>query len=438
MPTSVVNRPRSAAVWRERDAELLAPCYARYSDLVVESAQGVELHTVDGRTVLDFGCGIGVTNLGHGHPAVVKAVHEQVDRLWHTSVTTLHPMSIRLAEKLVEVTPDGLDQVFLCNSGAEAVEASIKLARKATGRSEIIAFLGAFHGRTYGALSLTASKAKYRAGVGPLLPGVHHVTYPNHLRECTHAAGERCEISEGDRIEELFRTLVSADSVAAIIVEPVLGEGGYVVPDRIFLRRLREICDDHGILLIADEVQSGIGRTGRWFAVDHFGVVPDIITVAKALGNGVPIAAIVAKHSLMSAWHPGEHGSTYGGNPIACAAALAVLQTIEADGVLDHATAMGARAMERMSGWQTWCRELSDVRGLGLMLGLEFRHAEERMPAPEVVSALRAAALRRDLLVLSCGIDDNVIRVIPPLTITQEELDRGLDVLEESLHEVCA
>ena len=432
MAASVVSGVDPSAVWRERDAELIAPCYSRYSDLVVDSAEGVHLHTVDGRDVLDFGCGIGVTNLGHGHPAVVQAVHAQVDKLWHTSVTAYHPMLVQAAQALTAVTPRGLDQAFFANSGAEVVEASIKLARKATGRTEIIAFNGGFHGRTYAALSLTASKAKYHDGVGPLLPGIHHVRYPDHIRECTHAAGASCPIAQGHDIEELFISRVPARSVAAIIVEPLLGEGGYVIPTAEFLLTLRRICDENGILLIADEVQTGVGRTGRWFAVDHFGVVPDLMTVAKALGNGLPIGALVGSNRVMSAWHPGEHGTTFGGNPIACAAAVAVLETIEKEHLLERATGLGARALERMRAWQSWHPSIREVRGLGLWIGVEFREADGR-PRPDLVSSIRRRAVDDGLLLLSCGIDDNVIRMIPPLTITDAELDEGLGIFEAAV-----
>src|ERR1700722_5737256 len=271
-----------AATWRDRDAELISPAYHRYSDLVVESAEGAHLHPVDGRDVLDFGCGIGVTNLGHRHPAVVAAVHEQVDRLWHTSVTAFHPKMIEAAAAIVSVTPPSLDQVFLTNSGAEAVEGAMKLARRATGRSEIIAFVGGFHGRTYGALSLTASKATYRRGMGPLLPGIHHIRYPYCFRYCTHPKGAACDLVEHELLLLFLRT-TAPETVAAIIVEPVQGEGGYVVPPATFMPMLRRVCNEHGILLVADEVQSGFARTGKMFAVNHTRLEPDIMCVAKAL-----------------------------------------------------------------------------------------------------------------------------------------------------------
>jgi 4-aminobutyrate aminotransferase len=423
-----------AQLWRERDAELLAPCYARYSDLVVDRAEGAHLHTVDGRDVLDFGSGIGVVNLGHRHPAVVAAVHAQVDRLWHTSVTTLNPLMIEAAEALVRIAPPGLDTVFFGNSGAEAVEAAIKLARKATGRTELIAFRGAFHGRTYGAVTLTASKAKYHQGVGPLLPGVHHVEYPYCLRRCPTDASGRCAVAAGEEIERLFATTVAPEDVAAIIVEPVLGEGGYVVPPAEFLPNLRRICDAHGILLIADEVQSGVGRTGRNFAVEHSGVVPDILCVAKGFGSGLPIGGIVAPAALMRAWHPGDHGTTFGGNPVACAAAIATVRVLEEERLAARAARLGDQVMAQARSWQAGVPALAEVRGLGLMIGLEFLHPDGS-PATDVVAAVRNHALRRDLLLLSCGTDDNVIRLAPPLTIPEAELERGMAILEAGIRE---
>ncbi len=436
MTDLAVRHGESAGVWRERDAELISPAYSRYTDLVVDHALGAHLYTVDGRDVLDFGCGIGVTNLGHLHPAVVRAVHEQVDRLWHTSVTTLSPRMIEAAAALVSITPEGLDQVFLNNSGAEAVETSIKLARRSTGRTEVIAFTGGFHGRTYGAITLTASKAKYREGMGPFLPGVHHVRYPHCFRYCDHGADEPCPIARGDEIEHLFKTTVPSDTVAAIVVEPLQGEGGFVVPPPAFLPRLREICDQHGILLVCDEVQSGFGRTGRFFCVEHSGVRPDILCVAKAFGNGLPIAGIVATPSVMSAWNPGEHGTTFGGNAVACAAAVAVIETMRAERIPERAAALGKRVMDRLRGWADRFPEAGDVRGLGLMIGIEFMRGSS--PAPDVAATVQRLCVDNDLLVLTCGIDDNVIRLLPPLTIGEDELERGVDILERCVAEAVA
>lgn len=433
MTDLAVKGSESAGLWRERDAELISPAYSRYSDLVVDHALGAHLFTVDGRDVLDFGCGIGVTNLGHLHPAVVKAVHEQVDRLWHTSVTTLSPRMVEAAAALVSIAPDGLDQVFLNNSGAEALESSIKLARRATGRTEIIAFTGGFHGRTYGAITLTASKSKYRERMGPFLPGVHHVRYPHCYRYCDHPADAACPIARGDEIEHLLATTVPADSVAAIVVEPLQGEGGFVVPPTGFLPRLRELCDQNGILLVCDEVQSGFGRTGRFFCVEHTGVRPDIMCVAKAFGNGLPIAGLVATHAVMSQWQPGEHGTTFGGNAVACAAAIAVIETMKRERIPERAAGLGKKVIGRLQGWRDEFAEVGDVRGLGLMIGIEFM--QDGSPAAGVAAAVQRRCVARDLLVLTCGIDDNVIRLLPPLIIDETELQRGLDILEQSIRD---
>ncbi|MGD0833158.1 MAG: aspartate aminotransferase family protein [Candidatus Dormibacteria bacterium] len=421
----------SVATWLEKASELLSPAYGRYSDLLVESAEGAWLHTADGRSILDFGCGIAVTSLGHRHPEVVRAVHAQVDTLWHISGMAHHPQMIAAAEALVGIAPSGLDSVFFNNSGAEAIEAAIKLARRATGRSEIIGFVGGFHGRTYGALTLTASKAKYRTGMGPFLPGVHHVRFPYCFRTCSHGPSEPCPIAAGEELELMFRTTVPPESVAAIVVEPVQGEGGYVVPPDGFLRTLRAICDAHGILLVADEVQTGFARTGGMFAVQHWGVTPDIMCVAKAMGNGLPIAAVVARREVMAAWHSGEHGTTYGGNPIACAAVVAVIEVLRKDRLAERAARLGAAVLERARGWQAAHPQLGDVRGLGMMVGLEFMAGHR--PAPEFATRVQHEALERNLMLLTCGLDENVIRLIPPLTIPEGELDQGLDILEASL-----
>jgi 4-aminobutyrate aminotransferase len=425
------SAPASASVLLEKARELISPAYGMYTDLVVESAEGAWLRTVDGRSVLDFGCGIAVTNLGHRHPRIVRAVHEQVDRLWHVSVTARHPAMIAAAEALVGVAPEGLSSVFLNNSGAEAVESAIKLARRATGRSEVIAFRGGFHGRTYGALTLTASKAKYRSGMGPFLPGVHHVRYPYCFRTCSHPPGQLCPIAAGEELELLFRTTVPPDSVAAIVVEPIQGEGGYVVPPDSFLPRLSELCHAHGILLVADEVQSGFGRTGKMFAVEHWGVTPDVMCVAKGLGNGLPIAGILARPALMSAWHGGEHGTTFGGNAVACAAAVAVIETLVEERLPERAARLGARVMERAREWQSRHPFLADVRGRGLMIGLELMR-DGRSDA-ERTRRVQREALERGLLLLTCGLDENVIRLIPPLTISETDLDRGLEIIDQAL-----
>ncbi len=429
--TGVVPGGDASARWRERDRRVVAPAYSRYTDIVVAEAEGAYIVDVDGRRYLDFGCGIAVTSLGHRHPDVTRAVHAQVDRYWHTSVVTEHELLVEAAEAVAGICPEPLKQVFFANSGAEVVEGALKLARRATGRQGIVCFAGGFHGRTFGAMSVTTSKVHYREGYAPLLPGVQVTPYPYCFRRCSHAANEPCPIAAGEQLEQLFARVVPAHEVAALLVEPIQGEGGYVVPPQGFLRNLRRICDQHGILLICDEVQSGMGRTGRWFAFEHEAVVPDIVTVAKALGSGLPIGAIVASPAVMRSWDPGSHGTTFGGNAVSCAAAVATIDVIRRDGLLARADAIGARIQEQARGWQQQ-GEVADVRGRGAMVGLEFMDSTGR-PDAERVDQIKADCREQGMVVLSCGVDDNVIRLIPPLTLSDSELDQGLGILGEAV-----
>ncbi|MGH7610788.1 MAG: aspartate aminotransferase family protein [Candidatus Dormibacteria bacterium] len=430
-PEGTPGSGSASAEWRGRDRRHVATVWSRYTDLVIREASGSYLTDVEGRRYLDFACGIAVTSLGHRHPAVVEAVHRQVDRYWHTSVVAQHVAMTQACERVAAICPEGLESVFLANSGAEVVEGAIKLARRSTGRAGIVCFRGAFHGRTLGAVSVTSSKANYRLGYGPLLPSVYITPYPYCFRLCDHAPEDPCPIARGDELERLLQTVAPPQEVAAVLVEPVQGEGGYVVPPAGFLRRLREICDQHGILLICDEVQTGVGRTGRWLAADHEGVVPDIVTLAKSLGSGLPIGAIVASSELMGGWRPGSHGSTFGGNAVSCAAVVATLEVIEKEGLLARAAEIGERVVARARSWGGQGRGPADVRHLGAMVGLEFCHPGGS-PDPERVSAIKHRALEAGLVVLSCGLDDNVIRLIPPLTVSDEDLERGLEILEES------
>src|SRR5438105_5124617 len=323
--------------WLARERAHLSQVLYRYTPLVIDHAQGSYLYAVDGRRYLDFASGIAVTNLGHGRPDVLRAAHEQLDRLVHTSVVAHHEPAIELAERIAAVAPGKLDKVFFANSGAEAVEGAIKLARYTTGRSALIAFQGAFHGRTYGALSLTASKSYYRQRCQPFIPGVYHAPYPYPYRNPSGPGEEATLTYVFDFIEEMLDTRVPPRNIAAFIVAPVLGGGGCVVPPARGRRLLRSICDQHGILLIADEVQSGYGRTGKMFACEHTGVVPDIMTLAKSIASGLPLSAVVASSKLMDQWEPAAHGSTFGGNPVACAAGIATLDVIEQEGILANA-----------------------------------------------------------------------------------------------------
>ena len=423
------QRPQGAetAAWLKRDAAAITPAYHRYTDVVAVRGEGSYIVDVEGRRYLDFGSGIAVTSLGHGHPAVIAAVKDQVEKLVHVSVTTNHELNIRLAERLIEVTPDGLDMCFLANSGAEAVEGAIKLARRVLGRTEIVAFTGGFHGRTYGALTLTTSKEYYRTGYGPLLPGVHHVPYPRPLS----MGGEDAALEVTRTAIDQLLTDVPPSTIAAFVVEPVLGEGGYIVPPAGFMPMLREYADRHGILLVADEVQTGIARTGRMFASEHTATVPDVLLVAKALGSGFPISAIVGRRDLMEAWPPAAHGSTFGGNPVSCAAALATLEVIEREALAERAARLGAGILERLRESVGRDEGVAEVRGLGMMVGIEFSAGAKHAQARDRQEEVRGHCLERDMLVLSCGSEDEVIRLIPPLNISQSDLDRGLSTLEE-------
>jgi 4-aminobutyrate aminotransferase len=424
----------TAEQWRERDRRSVASVWSRYTDLVVSSAEGSYLIDVEGRHYLDFACGIAVTSLGHRHPDVTAAVHRQLDRYWHTSIVTQSVVMTEAAERVAAICPDPLDVVFFANSGAEVVDGSLKLARRSTGRQGIICFRGGFHGRTFGAMSVTTSKALYRSQYGPLVPGVYVSPYPYCYRVCDHAPGEPCPIAAGVELERLFHQVVPADEVAAILVEPIQGEGGYVVPPPGFLSTLRRICDEHGILLICDEIQTGVARTGRWLAVDHEQVVPDIVTLAKALGSGLPVGAIVSSHRLMDRWESGSHGSTFGGNPVVGAAVIATLEVIERDQLIDRATALGEAIRARITAWQTAGHGPSDLRGRGALIGMEFMDDEDQPDAARVTQ-IKHRALEAGLVVLSCGIDDNVIRLLPPLTVSDSELAEGLDILEATVVE---
>ena len=399
------------------DEQWTSPSLPRAYPIVPVRGDGLTVEDIDGNLFLDFAAGIAVTSTGHSHPQVVAAIKEQAAELIHFSASDFYlPIYAQTCERIAGIAPiDGPARVYLGNSGTEVVEASIKLARYATHRPYVVAFLGAFHGRTYGSVSLTASKSKYHAGFGPLLPGVFHAPY-----------GKVDDLHWFDEV--LFDKLAPANEVAAIIVEPIQGEGGYIVPEDGFLGGLREICDRHDILLIVDEIQSGAGRTGTMWAVDHWGVKPDILLTAKGIASGMPLGAMVARASLLEAWGPGAHGSTYGGNPVACAAALATIDLLEG-GLVDNAAARGREARTGLRLLQARFPGLiTDVRGLGLMLGVEFDTAEH---AEEV----QWACFERGLLVLECG--RSSVRMSPALTVTEAEMTTGLRIFGEGVADVA-
>lgn len=398
-------------------------------------AEGSYLYTADGRRYLDFTSGIAVTNVGHGHPKVLAAAREQMEKFSHSAVgITLHEPLLKLTQALIEVMPKGMEMFFFGNSGAEAIEGALKLARYVTGRPGIIAFEGSFHGRTYGAASVTSVKSKYRNHYEPFVPGVYFAPFAYPYR-CPLGSDDQAVISWSVRgIQNLFDRLIPPSQVAAILVEPVQGEGGYVVPPAGFLPALRQICDQHGILLIVDEVQTGFGRTGEMFAAQVFGVRPDIMAIAKGIANGFPLSATVASRELMSQWLPGAHGTTFGGNPIACAAALATLEVIREEKLLENCRNMGTRLLKGMQQFQKKYPFIGDVRGLGLMLAMEMIvPGEEKTPNPEAAMAVLNNALERGLIAYMAGLQGQVIRLIPPLNVTGEQVDEALAILEDSL-----
>jgi 4-aminobutyrate aminotransferase len=408
--------PKAAALIA-RDARAMSPSFTRAYPFVMDRGAGCWVTDVDANQFLDFTAGIAVVSTGHSHPKVVAAIEEQARRFLHMSGTDFYYRSeIELAERLeAKILPGTPAKVFFTNSGAEAIEGAMKLARFTTGRPSYIAFIGGFHGRTFGALSLTASKASQRRGFAPLLSSVFHAPYPAASRGITTDDSLQ-------RIEELFATVAPPESVAAVFVEPIQGEGGYLVPPDDFLPRLRELTKKHGILLVADEVQSGMGRTGKLLAVEHTGVEPDIVCLAKGIASGLPLGAFIARAEQMS-WPPGSHGSTFGGNPVACAAALATLDLIE-DGLMDNAARVGAVLKEGLRELATGHQDVTDVRGLGLMLALELK-------TPEAANRLVQSAFERGLLLLTAG--SRAVRISPPLVLTEEEAATGLEIIASAL-----
>jgi 4-aminobutyrate aminotransferase len=428
--------PRAMAII-QRDTDVLSPSYTRSYPLVAARGEGAIIEDVDGNRFLDFNAGIAVASTGHCHPKVVEAIEEQSKRLIHMSGTDFYYENmVELAEKLAALAPgSGPHRVYFGNSGTEAIEAAMKLARYHTGRDKFIAFTGAFHGRTLGALSLTGSKVVQRKGFGPLIPGVYHAHFPDPYRRPDGVTADDHAVSCARFIEdELFRTIVPDEEVAGIVVEPIQGEGGYLVPPKAFLEELRRLADRHGILLIFDEVQCGMGRTGKMWAAEHFGVAPDIFATAKGIASGLPLSAMIARAEIMN-WGPGAHASTFGGNPVAVAAALATIELLETE-LIANAADIGSHILDRMRHWPKHFRHVGDVRGLGLMIGFEMvrdQHTKDR--APELRDRILELAFERGLLVLGAG--RNTIRLCPPLVITRDQADFAVDTLEECLKQVA-
>ncbi len=416
----------------ERSNRVFTPAFHFYHTIAIERGQGCRITDVEGNSYLDCASGLGALNIGHNHPRVMAAVSQQLTRFGHTGGVYNNETTVAAAELLTSITPPGLDRLFFSNSGAEAVEGAIKLARYVTGRQGIIAFGGAFHGRTLGALSLTSSNARYRERYAPLLPSVYHAPYPD-CRHCPFGCkGSGCNLACLGYLEEMLRRYVSPREVAAIIIEPVLGEGGYVPAPAEFLKGLRRLCDEHGILLIFDEVQSGMGRCGDWFASQVYNITPDILTVAKGVASGFPLSAVVSRGELMDQWPTWAHGTTFGGNAVSCAAAIATIEVIREDGLLARCRELGAAAKDRLRAIQEEHPLVGDVRGMGLMIGVELT-GPDGTPDGAACGEVLEDCLKQGLIVINCGPERNIIRLIPPLTISDEELGEALDILEQTI-----
>ena len=423
------------------DNRFMSPSYTRSYPMVAKSGRGIVVTDVDGNEFFDFSAGIAVTSTGHCHPHVVAAIQKQAAELIHMSGTDFYYSSmVELAERLSKIAPmPGPHKFYYGNSGAEAIECALKLSRYHTKRQNIIAFFGAFHGRTMGAVSLTASKPQQKRRFGPLMPGVTHVRYPDVYRGCSGGAqnAEKFALGCARFIEDkLFKTVLAPEEVAAIFVEPIQGEGGYVVAPTPFMQELRRICDRHGILLVVDEVQSGVGRTGKWWAVEHTGVQPDIVCMAKGIASGMPLGITMSRADIMD-WVPGSHASTFGGNPVCIAAALASLDVIEQEGLLKNSDVVGNHMLKRMADWPAKHKIVGDVRGRGLMLGVEIvKDQKSKEYAPDLRDKIVEESFEKGLLFLGCG--PSTVRLCPPLVVTREQADVAVDVLEASITKVEA
>jgi 4-aminobutyrate aminotransferase len=439
--TEIAARPARPAL---PDRSVVPAVWSRITNLVVERGEGSWLVTTDGVRYLDYSSGIGVVNTGHAHPRVVAAIQEQAAKLLHGQQNIVyHEAGLRLYDRLSRLLPGKGWAAFLSNSGAEAIEAAVKIARVATGRPAIIAFRGGFHGRTAQTMALTSAKDVYRAAFEPLPGSIFHTPFPYcyRARGGAHAADASCTCDWEEELDLLFHQFIYPNRVAAVIVEPVLGEGGYVVPPPGFLPRLREITRQHGILLIADEIQTGYGRTGEMFAVQHSATEPDILVMAKGIASGLPLSGLIAKRALLEALPPGTHGGTYGGNVVACAAANATLDVFEDEGLVANARERGAQFLAGLRTITVGHRSVGDVRGLGCMLALEFVKPGEgdgRVPNPELTKRVQAEALERKLIVLTAGTYGNVVRIIPPLVTTADEVDLAVETLGEALDAAAA
>ena len=419
----------------EDNIQLMSPVWTRIFSIIAERAEGSYIYATDGRKYLDFTCGIGVTNTGHCHPAVVEAIREQAGLFLHAQANiVIHQPMLNLIAELKQIVPPTINSFFFSNSGAEAVEGAIKLARAATGKTNIIVFSGSFHGRTAGTMALTTSKTIYRSGFQPLPAGVFVTPYPY-----SYKLGMNEEQTTDyclSALEELLLTQTSPAETAAILIEPVLGEGGYVVPPVSFLKGLRKIADKQGILLILDEIQSGFGRTGKWFAFEHYEIVPDIMTVAKGIASGLPLSGVFSSNELMKKWQTGSHGGTYGGNVLACTAGVATIRAIKNEDMIGNATRRGNQLMTGLRKLQEQFSIIGDVRGLGLMVGTELSDENGKPADKKITKAIILSCEERGLLLLTCGTYDNVIRWIPPLIVNEQQVNEALNIFGDALKEV--
>lgn len=414
----------------------LSPVWGHLTTVQPVRGEGVYLWDLEGNRFTDFTSGIGVTNLGHTHPNVAEAIRDQADQLHFGQMNVvMTPQFIELSEKLHDITPDGINSFFFANSGAEATEAAVKLARHASGKKNIIVFNGSFHGRTAQCMAMTTSKYIYRENYAPLPGGIHVTPFP-HSYQYGWSNEETIEFCMKE-LEQLVRSQTSPEETAAIFVEPVLGEGGYVPVPNAFMEKLRNFCNLHNILLVVDEIQSGFGRTGKMFAIEHSGVKPDILVMAKGLGNGMPISAVGASHELMSKWKTGTHGGTYGGgNAIVARAALATIDTMLDEKIPENAAEKGEYLLDKLRGIKDRNPSIGDVRGLGLMVAAEFTDPVHGKPTGDVAAAVRSACIEKGLLLLSCGTHENVIRWIPPLVVTKDQIDDAVDIFEHAVTEI--
>lgn len=421
----------------DRDAAVISPSFGRAYPLVVEKGEGNIITDVDGNQFIDMNAGLAVCNVGHAHPKVIKAIKDQTDKFIHYSYTDFYYEDyVDLGEKLHDLVPgDHKKKFFYGNSGAESVEAALKVSRWHSGRQGVLAYIGSFHGRTMGAVSLTASKPYQRARFSPLIPGVHHIFYPYCYRCPFNLECPSCNYACVDYIDEyLFHRYVPPNEVAMLIAEPIQGEGGYVVPPDGYFPRLKKLLDEYGILFAADEIQSGVGRTGKWFAIEHFDVVPDIVCIAKGIAAGLPLGVMASRAEIQD-WTPGSHASTFGGNPVSCAAALAVLDVIEQEKLLENARTQGDYIMKRLNEMMADHPMMGDVRGKGLMVGIELvKDKYTKEYAKKETEEVMMKCFKKGVALVNCGI--NVIRLMPPLTITRDLVDASLEIFEESLSEI--